>query len=766
MRSWENGKKELQREFTRVCALIDENISAEINDSSTVRVKKEELCLLRENSARIEQLVENNARLVDEIKSYRAATTRIDYLEKENKKLTAELQQNTQNLASTNASKLQSNLHSAQKSKSSSIAVGGISDVSEYKRLARKYNVVSENCNQLQAAWVKMQEKLRDQKKKSREWARCLEHKDATIRKKSDRIRILEQEVKKLNSRLDDNEGSKKFSSIETMLNPILHRVEGRSEFSLKAETNDEISRNDQVSSPLLNKSNDLKHYESTSSHKTSPNSFMREMPHSQSPADMKISVKRTDQPPTEEVPKFLNLKIPDLISRVEISEDSIGSTDYPIFTSTERLTKRKGCSGYEKISQHLTEETSSNSPIDSWHIQYSKDSIDLDDIGEKFDTPKKRIKYDQELSKSLNTTVSLIVPKNNRDMSVEPSSSKRNFKISSKSNINNDENDKNGKDGSISKSSETSASCIDIKLPSEVVASPATSSYSKARKRNNLKFSSKSESSRNRESPPFNQNLISNMNLNTNSAEISSRKVSPTGVLKITGELQSSKIDYTARNKTINSANLSFPGSSPPPKEPTHLQHDSYRSFTKSKNSNSRQGKLRAQPIEKLNIWDFKINPNYNQGYEYAFSEVVRGHARNALQGCLKPCCQPQFRALAEMSTNPSKILTFSQEEAENLMLEEFLGDNAYKLRKMSKEDRVELLIQAKTRDLANKHGIHRHAYEGQETPVGIWRADFPTTQEAFEDDKRVLERTRKIVEKRYAEAMRPGGAYKFRDE
>ncbi|RKF71203.1 hypothetical protein GcC1_105014 [Golovinomyces cichoracearum] len=761
MRSWEDGKKELQREFSRVCALIDENISAEINDSSSVQVKKEELCLLRENSARIEQLVENNARLVDEIKSCRAAAARIDHLEKENKKLTAELQENTQKLASTNNSDLKSNVHSAQKPESPSLSAAGISDVSEYKRLARKYNVVSENCSQLKAAWIKMKEKLRDQKKKSREWARYLEHKDAAMRKKSDRIKILEQELKRLNSILDNNEGSKKFSSIQTMLNPTSESIEGRLEFSSKPETNDKISRDDQDSSPVLNKSNNLKNYESTSCHNNSSNSFVREISRSQTSTHTNISVKSAETPPTEVVTKALTVKFPEQIPHVEISAERTTSIGYPIFTPTERLAKRKGCSGHEKIST-LLKETSDNSPVDAWHIRYSKDSIDLDDIGEKFDTPKKRIKYDHALSKPCKTTESLFAPTNHVDMSEEPSSSKRNFKFSSKSNVN---NDKSGSDGSISKSSESSVSCIDIKLQSEVVARAAISCPI-ARNGNNYKVFSKSESCRNRESPPFNQNLMPNFNSNINSAEVSSPKVSPAGVFKISSEPQSPTIDYTTRNETINSVDLSFPGSSSSPKETAHLQHDSHRHFTKSKKSNFRQGKIRAQPIENLNIWDFKINPNYNQGYEYAFSEVVRGHARNALQGCLKPCCQPQFRALAEISGNPSKKLTLSQEEAENLMLEEFLGDNAYKLRNMSKEDRVEFLIQAKTRDLANKHGIHKHAYEAQETPVGIWRADFPTTQEAFEDDKRIVERTRKIVEKRYAEAMRPGGAYKFRDE
>jgi hypothetical protein len=171
---------------------------------------------------------------------------------------------------------------------------------------------------------------------------------------------------------------------------------------------------------------------------------------------------------------------------------------------------------------------------------------------------------------------------------------------------------------------------------------------------------------------------------------------------------------------------------------------------------------------LEKLSLQDFKINPNYNHGYNYAFADVVRNQdARRCLQGCTKPeCCGNKFRALAAAARDPNKPLTASQEEDDARLLEEFMGDNAYKLRNMTKAERDETLLQARTRELANKHGRHRHAYERRRSPPGFWRVEFPTTQEEIEDREKSKQLERDLVAQRYEEAMRPGGAYIFRDE
>jgi hypothetical protein len=179
-------------------------------------------------------------------------------------------------------------------------------------------------------------------------------------------------------------------------------------------------------------------------------------------------------------------------------------------------------------------------------------------------------------------------------------------------------------------------------------------------------------------------------------------------------------------------------------------------------------QEPLRVRPVNRLSLTDFKVNPNYNQGYDYAFKEVVRGQsARKCLQGCTKPeCCGNKFRILAEINRNPDKWRTLSQEEADETLLEDFLGDNAYKLRNMSKAEKEELNLQAKAREMANKFGRHRHSYQRRTSPPGFWRSEFPTTQEEMADREKAKEIVRDDIAYRYKEAMRPGGTFIFRDE
>jgi hypothetical protein len=189
---------------------------------------------------------------------------------------------------------------------------------------------------------------------------------------------------------------------------------------------------------------------------------------------------------------------------------------------------------------------------------------------------------------------------------------------------------------------------------------------------------------------------------------------------------------------------------------------------YDSNRNEYSENNPLRARPLQKLGLHDFKINPAYNHGYDFAFNDVVRNHAaRRCLQGCTKPeCCGTAFRALALAARDPNKPPTASQEESDTRLLKEFMGDNAHRIRHMTKSERDETLLQAKTRDLANKHGKHRQAYERRQSPPGFWRLEFPSTQEEREDRQKGEQLERGLVAQRYDEAMRRGGAYIFRDE
>ena len=177
----------------------------------------------------------------------------------------------------------------------------------------------------------------------------------------------------------------------------------------------------------------------------------------------------------------------------------------------------------------------------------------------------------------------------------------------------------------------------------------------------------------------------------------------------------------------------------------------------------------LGTRPVSRLSLDDFRINPDYNNGLDYAYRDVVRGREnRKCLAGCTDPsCCGKGFRALAEIATPIRENLTPAQREEEDKLLTEFLGrDTARLIKHMGKEERRETLIKAKTRELANKHGKHRHAYERRKSPPGFWRADFPTTQEEAEDREKAKVFERDLVQKRYEEAMRGGGKWIFKDQ
>ena len=190
----------------------------------------------------------------------------------------------------------------------------------------------------------------------------------------------------------------------------------------------------------------------------------------------------------------------------------------------------------------------------------------------------------------------------------------------------------------------------------------------------------------------------------------------------------------------------------------------------------------LRARPLRCLRPDDFKINPDNNQGLDYAFTEVVRNHdQRRCLPGCTRPsCCGSVFRKLIELgglptprtaglwsSSPPDENEDDTQEQANTRLLKEYLGaDYERRLKEMSEAQRKEALLDAKTRAFADRHGRHRQAFERRATPPGFWRTDMPSTQEAEMDREEAKGLERRRVEEMYREAMREGGRWRFRDE
>ncbi|KAH7149234.1 DNA repair protein endonuclease SAE2/CtIP C-terminus-domain-containing protein [Dactylonectria estremocensis] len=175
----------------------------------------------------------------------------------------------------------------------------------------------------------------------------------------------------------------------------------------------------------------------------------------------------------------------------------------------------------------------------------------------------------------------------------------------------------------------------------------------------------------------------------------------------------------------------------------------------------------LRNKRPSELRPDDFKVNPLVNEGLDFAFTEVVRDrNERACLSGCTDMhCCGKEFRALA-LSQRPNPPLTAAQRQEEQKLLEEYLGDSAFRLATMDKAERDDLWVEAKTQELANKYGKHRHRYSRMRSPPGFWNADFPSTQQLEEERTEAAKRDEQSVQERYREAMRPGGRWIFRDE
>lgn len=184
----------------------------------------------------------------------------------------------------------------------------------------------------------------------------------------------------------------------------------------------------------------------------------------------------------------------------------------------------------------------------------------------------------------------------------------------------------------------------------------------------------------------------------------------------------------------------------------------------------------LRARPLSRLRAEDFKPNPTFNQGRDFAFSEVVRSRdQRQCLPGCDKPhCCGGQLRKMVQIGGyTPSRKSLLggapSQEavdEDQRILLDYLGSDASARLKRISEDEKQELLLQAKTKLFADEYGRHRQAYGRAPTPPGFWRTDMPSTQEEEEDRRQAwcLERVR--VEEMYREARKEGGKWKFKDE
>lgn len=175
----------------------------------------------------------------------------------------------------------------------------------------------------------------------------------------------------------------------------------------------------------------------------------------------------------------------------------------------------------------------------------------------------------------------------------------------------------------------------------------------------------------------------------------------------------------------------------------------------------------LRARPVHRLGLQDFKFNPAHS---DYAYHESVRKHdEKKSLSGCTDRHC-PRCKGLREYvidsgyktAQKPGE----SEDEADWHLMQEYLGDNRRQLRSMPAEERSNLLIEAKVKEFANRYGCHRQAFARARDAPGLWEVDFPTTQEEAENRIAADIVEREKVQERYWEATRPKGKWIFADE
>ena len=177
----------------------------------------------------------------------------------------------------------------------------------------------------------------------------------------------------------------------------------------------------------------------------------------------------------------------------------------------------------------------------------------------------------------------------------------------------------------------------------------------------------------------------------------------------------------------------------------------------------------LRARPLDRLRIENFKLNPAHG---DYAYHESIRKHDEKQMaSGCTDRNCLrcKDMRKFIENSGYTNVPGQKNTEETDRRLIEDYLGDgdnSRRRVEKMSTEERKQILLQAKTKQFADKFGKHRSHFGRAPSPVDFWNTDFPSTQEHERNREAARLREREKVEEMYWEASRKGGRYVFADE
>lgn len=152
-----------------------------------------------------------------------------------------------------------------------------------------------------------------------------------------------------------------------------------------------------------------------------------------------------------------------------------------------------------------------------------------------------------------------------------------------------------------------------------------------------------------------------------------------------------------------------------------------------------------------KLDISHFRVNPRVNDGRDYAFAETVRNReARKCLPGCAKSCCKglSGFVEVAGLPSSPPKGPRWRSSSPAST-------DAVC--------DEGEVALDAK---FTAKFGRHRDAFPRRKSPPGFWNADFPDTQDLERQYEAAEEMRVQKVEEMRREAEKGGkGRYIYKD-
>ena len=176
-------------------------------------------------------------------------------------------------------------------------------------------------------------------------------------------------------------------------------------------------------------------------------------------------------------------------------------------------------------------------------------------------------------------------------------------------------------------------------------------------------------------------------------------------------------------------------------------------------------QEPLRARPLHRLRLEDFKLNPAYG---DFAYHDSIRKHdEKKALSGCTKPHCLrcKDLRKFVE-SSGYANLSLQDRDEIDKSLIEDFLGGDMQRTENLSENERKEILADAKFKQFADKFGKHRTLFGRAKSPVGFWDVGFPNTQEEEANREAARGRGREMVEERYWEAVRKGGKWVFADD